>query len=544
MGKQARGKQRAFVTGTDAMSVVPAQARARARETKVVYLWLPRKYVNARGADVMAFLADVNAKITQRGLITYDGQVLRTPITDISVPAGFIEVEKRRIPQELVAGGSAVDGQEFCLAQGVVDFGTHATLIHEGDSPYDPGPQRAWDITLATLFGVPNPYQMSEDAGTYTDSHFEAVIVEPYLLPGELIAALVHGITDDYYLYCECHSAEVVYTTMHRLVCMGCGAMHLALRAPLSVAPKRLFTADEWFQYFDHQGDLRYEEIEVAIVDFNEVENAETIWITDRWESAKHRFVFFARSSPEEIEAAVRGTEADPSVFLEAGWDAMELQPPPAEQLADDSVDVDLIENSAHAARDGVVCFLRAQTSPSQLVNAIPHLFRAIELLLKAKLEMLDTRALADHPNNPAVLTRLAARGVAITAAERSGIDRLRRLRNRLQHGTAKFNYRTGLSVARQAIVFIDRFALQEVDCWLGDVVAPGDHLKLFELKELAINARTLVEGRIEDARRIRTAEITACATCGEQAMVRKHPNSGAVCYYCGHPPPVPEDAG
>ena len=513
------------MTTTGEASAFPT--RERPQEQKVIHLWLPRQYVNARGADVQAFVADVNAKIIERGFITYDGQILRTPITDINVVAGLIEVER---------------GLPF---SGFVRVGdtTEVVVESDGDDTYDSPPHRDWGELQTALFGLANPYQMIEDAGGYTTSNLSTLITEPYLLPGELIAALVHGVADDYYLYCECHSAEVVYTSHHRLVCMGCGAMHLALRAPVAVAPKRLLTADEWFQYFDQQGELCYEEVDVAIVDFRDVENAEAIWVTDRWESAKHRFAFFARSSPEEIEAAVRGTEADPSIFLEAGWDAMELQPPPAEQLAEDSVDVDLIENCAHAARDGVACFLGAQTNPSHLVNAVPHLFRAIELLLKAKLEKLDAHALADHPNNPTVMNRLAALGIVITAPERGDIDRLRRLRNRLQHGAAKFNYRTGLAIARNAIVFIDRFALQEVECWLGDVVAPSDRLKLFQIKDLAANARALVASRVEYAKTLRNAEISTCSICYENAMVRKHANSGAVCYYCGYPPPLPKDA-
>lgn len=382
---------------------------------------------------------------------------------------------------------------------------------------------------------------MSEDAGEYTASHLGTLIAEPYLLPDELIVAIVHGITDDYYFYCECHSAEVVYTTRDRLLCMGCGAMHLALSAPVLITPKRLFKADDWFRYFGHGGELSYEDVDLAVVDFRDIEDAEAIWMTDRWETARHHFVFFARSSPEEIEEAIRGTEADPSIFLEAGWKAVELLPPPAEQLAEDSVDVGLVENSAHAVRDGIVCFLASQTDPSRLVNAIPHLFRAIELLLKAKLDRLDPGELSGHPNNPTVMDKLALRGVLITDSERNAIDRLRRLRNQLQHGAAKFNYRKGRAIARDAIIFIDRFALQEVDCWLGDVVSPNDRLNLFEIKELRDNARIVSAGRVEDAKCIRSAEITVCSICSEHAVVREYPNSGAICHYCGHPPSPPD---
>jgi hypothetical protein len=210
--------------------------------------------------------------------------------------------------------------------------------------------------------------------------------------------------------------------------------------------------------------------------------------------------------------------------------------------MASDSIDVDYIENSAHAVRDGVLCFLKARTEPWQLVNAIPHLFRTVELLLKAKLATLDGRALADHPNNRKVIDRLAARGVVLSTAERDCIDRLRQLRNRLQHGTAKFNYRTGLSVARQSIVFIDRFALQEVDAWIVYAIAPDDRLALFQIRDVGDTARRLVAERLNQLRNTPAAEVTHCPACDQQAMVRVHRRSGAACYYCGHTPPLPSD--
>lgn len=493
----------------------------RPQERKVVYLWIPRQYLHMHSMDVQGFVSDVNKKILERGLITYDGQILRTPITDIGVGPGFIEVEHRwPFSNSLKVGDS-----------------TDVLLESGGETRLDSPPRREWGEPQIAAFGLANPYQMGEDADAYTTSHLGTLISEPYLFPDELIVAIVHGVADDYYFYCECHSAEVVYTTRDRLVCMGCGAMHLALRAPVHVTPKRLLTSDDWFRYFGNDAELRYEDVDVAFVDFRDIEYAEAIWTSDRWLAAKHRFIFFARSTPEEIEAAIRGTEADPSMFLESGWKVVELTPPPAEQLAEDSLDVDLVDNSGHAVRDGIVCFLESQTNPPRLINAIPHLFRAIELLLKSKLDRLDPDALSDHPNNPIVMDRLAVRGILITDSERSAINRLRRLRNQLQHGAAKFNYRAGLAIARDAIIFIDRFGLQEVDCWLGDVVSPPHRLKLLEIRELSESARRVVAGRIEAANRIQSTEITTCSTCSEHTVVRKYPNTGAICYYCGQPP-------
>lgn len=344
---------------------------------KVITLWVPRRFLTSSGVDLEGFVADVNEKVSRRGFVLWDGQVLTAPIST-EKPTDVID--------EPDAGGAA----------------------------FEVPPLPEWQAPQREFFRLDNPYQMAEDEREYTWSHVMTRVIEAYLSPEERIAAIIHGEKDCYYFYCPCHQAEVVYTTRHRLVCMGCGATHSVLRYPLPGHPKLLLTADEWIGFFDEKGSRRDEEIGISVGDFRDVENAETIWTTNQWDEAKHRFVFFARSSPEEIAEATRGTEADPSVFLEAGWTSVETSAPPAHQVADSSVDVDLIENAAHSLRDGVTSFLAARNNSERLVNAIPQLFRAVELLLKAKLRDLDARKLADHPNTPTVLTHLVARGVSL----------------------------------------------------------------------------------------------------------------------------------
>ena len=51
------------------------------RWTKVVALWIPRRFLTSSGCDLVAFIADVNQKITQRGYVLWNGQILTTPIT-------------------------------------------------------------------------------------------------------------------------------------------------------------------------------------------------------------------------------------------------------------------------------------------------------------------------------------------------------------------------------------------------------------------------------------------------------------------------------
>ncbi|HYT78720.1 MAG TPA: hypothetical protein VEQ37_05615 [Actinomycetota bacterium] len=98
---------------------------------------------------------------------------------------------------------------------------------------------------------------------------------------------------------------------------------------------------------------------------------------------------------------------------------------------------MDLEKNAEHAFADAVSEFLAAYVHPDRLVHALPQLFRAIELLLKARLAVLDPHGLDDQPNNPTLLNRLSARGVALSADEIMTVTHLRRLRNDLQHGEA-----------------------------------------------------------------------------------------------------------
>jgi len=482
----------------------PATHPGPAPFRKIVALWVPRCFITSSGADLEAFLSDVNDKLSRRrGFVLSDGQILMTPLKM----------------------SDSID------------------LIFEGDHRFDAPPYRPWEQAQRDYFGIENPYQMMEDDRDYTWSHITAAVAEPYLFAKERIGAVLHGQSDNYYFYCPCHCADVVYTTAHRFVCMGCGAMHTVLKKPLSFRAKRLLTAEQWAEYFDVDGSSREEEVNLSIVDFKEVESAETLWTTNQWEDAKHDFVFFARSSPEEIEEAIRGTERDASAFLEAGWTPVPAPPPPAHQIADDSVEIDLVQNAGYSLAEGVSSYLAAQNLSARLVNAIPQLFRATELLLKAKLQALDHHALKDHPDNPTVLKRLSARGASLQPEELTFLERLRRMRNNLQHGTAKFNYRTGLTICRKATIFLDRFANTELGLWLGDVIPENDWYQLLKIPEVGMRADLITEQRIEPMRNNRKTDISRCPRCQNDTLVRPEPKTGASCLRCGYiPVPKSED--
>lgn len=504
----------------DATAVRPAVLPAPFR--RLIALWIPRRFITPAGIELQAFLEDVNEKVVRRGFVLSDGQLLTVPIDNTIDPGPMTTQAHPDIAQEWLR------------------IGKNMELIYErvsGTKAREVPCLREWGKDQATFFGPANPYQMAEDSAEYTWSHVTVAVQVPYVTKDERIAAILHGVADEYYFYCECHQAEVVYTTRHRLVCMGCGATHVVLKRPAPVVPKRLLTAAEWSDYFDDAGRQRDQEIEMAVLDFRDVENADTVWTTDQWEDAKHRFIFFSRSSPEEIEEAIRGTEQDPSIFLEAGWHPMETPLPPAHQVAADSIDVDLLENAAFALREGVRLFLKAKTDSGQLVNAIPHLFRATELILKAKLQQLDNSALTDQPSNPTVIKRLCGRGVSLDRHEVDNISRLRKLRNNLQHGTASFNYRSGLSICRTAILFLDRFVHAELALWLGAIIPPSHWPSLLAFPEIAATTDIFLAPLLANARCQPSAELSECAQCGKPTMLRPHPARGASCVRCGYVP-------
>src|SRR6266511_237392 len=476
--------------------------RLPSRFVRSLTFWAPSRFVSSSGVDVDAMLADLDETILARGMVLYDRQIITLPIRD---NAAGVET---------------------------VDEPPHSQEVH-----FEVPPRCEWADPQRGYFGLDHPYQMADDNDPFTWSHLVVHLNEPFLRDGELIAGLIHGVEDHRYLYCTCHFATVVYTTRHRLICISCGATHLVLAEPLRFTRLRLLTANEWLDFFDDNGVRRHEEVDLATIDFRQVENARQIWRTDQWEAAAHELIFFARSTPEEIEEAIRGTEADPSILLEAGFKPVEMTPPPAFHIRPNSVDVDLLENATQALREGVRDFNSSYVQPYKLANAVLDLFRCVELILKARLEIADATQLRDKPNNPTVLDRLSGAGVAINSDETTTIAQLRRLRNHLQHGTSAFNLRSGLALCRRAVVFIDRFVNDELGVWIGDVISTDDWQKLLNIQEVAFTAEAIVAARILPFRANPESNITVCRRCAHETLLRTHPSTGASCMYCRHVP-------
>jgi pimeloyl-ACP methyl ester carboxylesterase len=385
---------------------------------------------------------------------------------------------------------------------------------------------------------------MAEEPDGYRWWHVMAYVVEPFLADGELTAGLIHGTADRASFTCECHDAAVVYTTRSRVVCMSCGYTHLVLQAPLELTARDMLTADDWVDLFGPDGSRRHDVVDLAMVEFRDVENAGVTWQTDRWEYAARDFVFFTRTPPNELAEAIKRTGMDGSVLAEAGFEPSAMPPTPASQLREASIDLDLISNAGHAFGAGVAAYHAAYTRPERLSAAVLDLFRAIELLLKARLEQVDPRVLNERLSNPTVLRRLADHGVVLAAADHATISSLRQLRNKVQHSEARFNHRVGLGLCRAAIIFIDAFATSQLGLRTQDAVAHEDWQALLTIPEIAASARATTAEVLEPHRDRAAAAITACPCCGEEALLRPDPNSGASCVHCGHVPVMDFDEG
>jgi hypothetical protein len=462
--------------------------------SKLVGFWAPRRFVDSTGLDVAGLVADVNEKIQSRGFVLQTGQMQTTPIDDS--------------PN--------------------VDFSPPG----DGDND-DVVVRRPWGAAQRSHFGLDNPYQMADEGEPFTWSCIWTENRKPYLAAGELIIGVLHGVREESYFYCFCHHAEIVYTTRNRLICMACGNLHVVLARPLKLTPSVRLSGDEWFDVFDSNGPRGDEEISLPLVDVCDVERAATIWVTTEWQQSMREYTLYARSTPEEYEKAVRGTERDPMLLSEAGFVPVPQASPPAFQLKDTSLDVHLVKGAEVALRSGVSCFVASIVEPDMLVLAIPHLDRAIELLLKARLELADPQQSSKGLNIHRVRKRLDEIGVEFSPADDQVISDLRQCANKLKHHTAQLNYRAGRNLCKQAVVFVDRFVSQELGLWLGDAVAVDEWQKLLEIPQLAHTAARVVEARLEGYRRDPEAQISTCPECGRDALLRTHPDTGSMCLYC-----------
>jgi hypothetical protein len=398
---------------------------------------------------------------------------------------------------------------------------------------------REWTILQQMFFQISNPYQLSEEEGQYgygwilLDSGLE------FLNASERILALLHGEHDNRPFYCTCHSAQVTYTNEGRLVCMSCGILHCVLRDKLQRHFKHSLSMHEWFDYFGFDGGRKEEAVNLDIVDFIDIEHVEKIWATDQYEQSASEFVFFTRSSPQELEEYFKAYPS-PEVFIEAGWTLVHQPPEPPYQLAGFTYKVDKLTNVISSLNEAVPAYDKARTQLSFLKAAILQLFHAIELILKLRLEELDSSALLQNPNNPTVIDLLREQGVVISDDELTTISELRKLRNAFQHAEPSYNYRATLLLLKQGLVFVDRFSIDELNVWIAEHVSEHVWQLLLLIPSIRSRGNEITSEIIEQIKLVNSYQIATCPRCETQALVSR-PNEGSLCINCRHRPTLNE---
>ena len=501
--------------------------------SRLCTFWIPRRFQRGESIDARALVEHLNGLISKRGFVMADGLIVTKPL-DIAADREAYVAESRQ-SEEL--GGTI---------RLPISFGENFEIMVEPEDSEDfPRPdQHPWGEAQQQFFGLESPYQMGEDAESFGWSHLSGYWDILFFNEGERIVGVMHSPGDNRCFHCSCNEAQVVYTSLGRVVCMFCGATHLVLEEGLTLSPSTgSLTAEEFGEVFGEEGIFSDLHPSLPIIDFREFIDKKYIWATAIWEAAKSEALFFLESSKEEIADYLSRTQVSPSMMVEMGWQQVPSRPSIAGQVAPETISLDLESNAQLCVEAGLTSFVRSSTDESALLDAILKLFQAIELLTKAALVSRDPTALKDRPNHPKVLSRLKKSGVIFTTDDLSTIERLRKLRNTIQHGKPSLNYLEGVRVVRAAIVFLHRFVLDEFNGWILDVCEAPTRLRLLQIKEIAQTADALLENQ-KQHRFSSNRRFEVCPLCKRNAITRVGTNAGARCLVCGHIPVRPDGDG
>lgn len=340
-----------------------------------------------------------------------------------------------------------------------------------------------------------------DDPESYDRYCVAALDPTPYLGGDERVLALVEAERDRLYLDCPCHNTEVVYTSRQRLVCMGCGHLHCVLAEPLAHHFDEGLSNVQWDSAFDEDGEFVDDTSSIPVIDYREIEPLAKLWIADAWREAIWLIDFYATATPEEIANYERGLPSAEDL-IEAGFHQVATQPSAAAQLNEQGYGFDIAQNAAAALGGGAVAYSRSKTDPKSLREAVLQVFHATELVLKIRLEQVTPGALAKRPNNPSVMQQLKAIGIMIRPEEVEIVESLRALRNHLQHDCARYAYRNTRRLIRRAFVFLDRFSLDELKWWIGEVIEPAEWAILLEIDKIRRSAEAQAAIRLREAER------------------------------------------
>ncbi|MGN6548680.1 MAG: hypothetical protein ACTHJ3_02120 [Pararhizobium sp.] len=245
---------------------------------------------------------------------------------------------------------------------------------------------------------------------------------------------------------------------------------------------------------------------------------------------------FFSRGDPEKV-AEWRAGEVSIEDFMEAGWTQAKSPPPllPA-QLSSDLFGVDITENAVQSFNAAAEAYGESHTDGDALRRGVLHLFHALELILKVRLEQLSGRADTTHLNNTAVLSALNAMGVTLATDDLDAIANLRRLRNKLQHGGARYGYREVRVLLARTFFFIDAFFKDEFGEWIGEIAEQPGWSALLTIRSIKKNAENEVAKRIRLATFQAQCTVERCPDRKQKYVVREGKKAG-FCLYCRRVP-------
>ena len=282
---------------------------------------------------------------------------------------------------------------------------------------------------------------------------------------------------------------------------------------------------------FDADGVLLSDELEVPFIEYQDVFGAEKLWETDAWHNASGDIEFLERGGPEDVERWRRG-QPTAEDFLEAGWSQLALAPAPARQMEPEGIGLNPAENAAAAVNGGAKSYAALDTDAAPLREAVLSTFQAAELLLRMRLDMLETGRSVQRLPVPAVVKALEGAGINLTPEEHETLEALRLLRNQLQHSGARYGFRATRSLLERAFLFIDRFTCEEFDCWLGEAVEQPAWDALLRIEPIQRRAMLQADAIVAAATADRLNSLESCPHCGHETVVRERSRAG-FCVYC-----------
>jgi hypothetical protein len=172
-----------------------------------------------------------------------------------------------------------------------------------------------------------------------------------------------------------------------------------------------------------------------------------------------------------------------------------------------------LLQNGLDSLVQGVELALGCRDEQGRLKVAILLVAQAVELILKERLrrehwslifKRLET---AGNENAHTVTVGQAVdrlrqiAGVVLSKQESAALDRLRRIRNQIQHYEIEISFEQALGQINEAIAFLVSFLDSELGIDIRELLEDSSYEELLEVERIVEELETIAQRRIEDVR-------------------------------------------